>query len=123
MLSIDLGLRMWTENFLLNTVLPLKHVNEKVWQSLKLLKLLKESCHRHLTPQIPGPCLPISTSKMLKFSKKSQKNLKNLKMLKFHHHKDYDLSNLLKKSCQKIKNPNCGSLPKFLQPTLGFVEF
>jgi hypothetical protein len=26
-----------------------------------------------LTPKIPGPFLPISTSKMLKFSKKSQK--------------------------------------------------
>jgi hypothetical protein len=36
-------------------------------------------------------------------------------MLKFQPHKDYVLSD--------IKNPNCGSLPKFLQPTLGFVEF
>jgi putative component of membrane protein insertase Oxa1/YidC/SpoIIIJ protein YidD len=24
---------------------------------------------------------------------------------------------------KNIKNPKCGSLPKFLQPTLGFVEF
>jgi hypothetical protein len=30
-----------------------------------------------LTPKIPGPFLPISTSKMLKFLKKSQKKLKN----------------------------------------------
>jgi hypothetical protein len=45
-------------------------------------------------------------------------------MLKFQPHKDYDLSDLLKKLLSKnIKNPNCGSLPKFLQPTLSFVEF
>jgi hypothetical protein len=45
-------------------------------------------------------------------------------MLKFQPHKDYDLSDLLKKSCEKIfKILNYGSLPKFLQPTLGFVEF
>jgi hypothetical protein len=55
-----------------------------------------------LTPKIPGPFLPISTSKMLKFSKKSQKKFKKIKMLKFQPHKDYDLSDLLKKSCQKI---------------------
>jgi hypothetical protein len=55
-----------------------------------------------LTPKIPGPFLPISTSKMLKFSKKFLKNLKNLKMLKSQPHKDYDLSDSLKKSCQKI---------------------
>jgi hypothetical protein len=24
---------------------------------------------------------------------------------------------------KNIKNPNCGSLPKYLQPTLGFVKF
>jgi hypothetical protein len=29
-----------------------------------------------LTPKIPGPFLPISTSKMLKFSKKSSKKFK-----------------------------------------------
>ena len=45
-------------------------------------------------------------------------------MLKFQPNINYDLSDLLKKSCLKnSKNPNCGSLPKFLQPTLGFVEF
>jgi hypothetical protein len=55
-----------------------------------------------LTPKIPGPFLPISTSKMLKFSRKSQKKFKKLKMLKFQPHKDYDLSDSLKKSCQKI---------------------
>jgi hypothetical protein len=53
----------------------------------------------NLTPKIPGPFLPISTSKMLKFSKISPKKFKKLKMLKFQPHKDYDLSDLLKKSC------------------------
>jgi hypothetical protein len=32
-----------------------------------------------LTPKIPGPFLPISTSKMLKFSKKSQKKIPKIK--------------------------------------------
>jgi hypothetical protein len=44
-------------------------------------------------------------------------------MLKFQPHKDYNLSDLLKILSKNIKNPNYGSLPKFLQPTLGFVEF
>ena len=45
-------------------------------------------------------------------------------MLKFQSYKDYDLSNSLKKILSKIiKIPNCGSLPKLLQLTLGFVEF
>jgi hypothetical protein len=60
---------------------------------------------------------------MLKFSKKSQKKYKKYKMLKFQPHKDYNLSDLLKILSKNIKNPNYGSLPKFLQPTLGFVEF
>jgi hypothetical protein len=34
-------------------------------------------CHVYLAPKIPSLFLPISTSKMLKFSKKSQKKLKN----------------------------------------------
>jgi hypothetical protein len=34
---------------------------------------------RSLTPKIPGPFLPISTSKMLKFSKKCQNKIKNKK--------------------------------------------
>jgi hypothetical protein len=34
-----------------------------------------------LTPKIPSPFLPISTSKMLKFSKKSQKKKFNFKIL------------------------------------------
>jgi hypothetical protein len=68
--------------------------------------------------------MPISTSKMLIISKKSPKKLIKKKMLKFQPQKDYDLSDLLKNILSKnIKNPNYGSLPKFLQPTLGFVEF
>jgi hypothetical protein len=55
-----------------------------------------------LTPKIPGPFLPISTSKMLKISKKSLFFIFYFKMLKFQPHKDFDLSDLLKKDCQKI---------------------
>jgi hypothetical protein len=45
-------------------------------------------------------------------------------MLKFQPHKDYDLIKFTKKILWKnIKNPKCDSMPKFLQPTLGFVEF
>jgi hypothetical protein len=45
-------------------------------------------------------------------------------MLKFQPHKDYDLSGLLERSCQKIlKILNVVACLKFLQPTLGFVEF
>jgi hypothetical protein len=47
-----------------------------------------------LTPKIPGPFPPISTSKMLKFSKKSPNFYFKKKMLKFQPHKDYDLSDL-----------------------------
>jgi hypothetical protein len=55
-----------------------------------------------INPKIPGPFLPISTSKMLIISKKSPKKLILKKMLKFQPQKDYDLLDLLKKSCQKI---------------------
>jgi hypothetical protein len=65
-------------------------------------KILNICLQSILTPKIPGLFLPIATSKMLKFSKKSQKFFFKKKMLKFQPHKDYDLSDLLKKSCQKI---------------------
>ena len=45
-------------------------------------------------------------------------------MLKFQPQKDYDLSVLLQKSCQKIlKILIVVAWTKYLQPTLGFVEF
>jgi hypothetical protein len=67
--------------------------NNKSFYPLDMFEFIH---HLGLTPKIPGPFLPISTSKMLKFSKKSPKNIKNKKMLKFQPHKDYDLLDLLK---------------------------
>jgi hypothetical protein len=53
----------------------LKLLIEVVRLLVETIKLMVETVK--LTPKIPGPFLPISTSKMLKFSKKSPKKLKN----------------------------------------------
>jgi hypothetical protein len=77
-----------------------------------------------LTPKILGPFMPISTSKMLIFSKKSPKKIKKCKNVEILTPKRLWFIRFTKKILSKnIKNPNCDSLPKFLQPTLGFVEF
>jgi hypothetical protein len=90
---------LWNSELLQNGLLLMNiwiiDTSRDIWPKADLFNF-------NLTPKIPGPFLPISTSKMLKFSKKSQKKLKIKKMLKFQPHKDYDLLDSLNKSCQKI---------------------
>jgi hypothetical protein len=78
-----------------------------------------------LTPKIPSLFLPISTSKMLVYSKKSPKNLffyKNVETFNPRKIMIYQFyyKNLVKKLLKILTVVAC---PKYLQPTLGFVEF
>jgi hypothetical protein len=54
----------------------LNNKTRSIQPTTKEIEMFSGLCLRSLTPKIPGPFLPISTSKMPKFSKKSQKKFK-----------------------------------------------